>query len=554
MKTILPVVTLLMLAASVQAVPPPPWFAERAEDGLVDARQYIASYRDAVSRGVDSPNPLYGPGHPPFGPAGAISSARDEMNVLILLVDFADDPARTKGFYFDSMGFAADTFSLARYYGEVSFGQIRIVTVDWPSEAGWLRAPETYEYYVGDDYGWGSYPTNSQGLVEAVCRLADPTVDFSDYDNDGDGYVDGVNVMYAGQFDGTPQTIWPHAWSLPGGGAEFDGVRVWSYSVQNEYDDVPGDKSASVFCHEFGHVLGLPDLYDYDYDANGVGNWCLMSFGVYNGDGWSPSHLSAWCRAALGVADVVNVTSEGDYAVPSVEESGTIYRLWTDGLEGEEYFLLENRRPIGYDAALPGWGILLWHVDDAVGSNDFQWYPGYTSSGHYHVALEQADGLWELEQAQGYGDAEDPFPGTPSRNATAFDYWTVPDSRDYAFLDTRVAVSGIPESADTVTVHLAVGQTSIGGGIAPTRPTGLSVVSENPSGGPFRFLVSHGGGRAAVSVFDLAGRRIATLWDAPLAAGDHLLTWDPAESAPGIYLLRYDSESGCASEGLLVLR
>jgi len=289
-------------------------------------------------------------------------------------------------------------------------------------------------------------------MVEAACRIANPMVDFSEYDNDGDGYVDGVNVMFAGQFDGTPQTIWPHAWSLPGDGVEFDGVKVSSFSVQNEYDTTPGDKSAAVFCHEFGHVLGLPDLYDYDYDANGVGDWCLMSFGVYNGDSWSPAHLSAWCRLSLGISEAVNVTVEGDYEVPSVEESGVIYRLWTGGAAGDEYFLVENRRPIGYDAALPGWGIVLWHIDDSVNSNDFQWYPGYTSSGHYHVAIEQADGLWEIEQSIDYGDAGDPFPGN-SRSDTFNDH-SLPDSRDYAFEPTFVTVGAIPASADTVTVHI----------------------------------------------------------------------------------------------------
>lgn len=544
----------LMLAMPVLATPPPPWFQQGVRDGRIDGQAYLDSYRDALSRGVDAGGPIYGPDHPPFGPDGSISSSRADMNVLILLVDFSDNPALTKGDYFDGMGFDPDTFSLANYYAEVSLGQIRIVTVNLPSEIGWERLPETYAYYVGDNYGWGSYPTNSQGMVEAACRIADPSVDFSDYDNDGDGYVDGVNVMFAGQFDGTPQTIWPHAWSLPGGGVEFDGVKVYSFSVQNEYDDVPGDKSAAVFCHEFGHVLGLPDLYDYDYDANGVGNWCLMSFGVYNGDGWSPAHLSAWCRVSLGITEAVNVTAEGDYVVPSVESSGVVYRLWTNGEAGSEYFLLENRRPIGYDSALPGSGILLWHVDDAVPSNDYQWYPGYTSSGHYHVALEQADGLWEIERKIDYGDPEDPFPGPPSQSADSFTYWTVPDTRDYGFADTRVAVTGIPESADTVTVHLSVSQTGIGGGTTALSSPGLSILSGSPTAGPVALLVTHGGGPASVAVFDLTGRMVGELTDGELAPGSHTLLWDASQSAPGVYFARYAATGAGTVAAFVVVR
>ncbi|MBN2587723.1 MAG: M6 family metalloprotease domain-containing protein, partial [Candidatus Fermentibacteraceae bacterium] len=305
------VMVILMAAVAAQAVPPPPWFMEEAGDGGVRMRSYEESYADARARGVDAPNPLYGPGNPPFGPDGSIGSSDAGMNVLILLVDFSDNIAGTPAVYFDSMGYSADTLSLRNYYNQVSLGQIDIVTVDYPSATGWQRAPETYEYYVGDNYGWGYYPANSQGMVEDLCELVDSAVDFARYDNDSDGYVDGVNVVYAGTFDGTPQTIWPHAWSLPGGGREFDGVFVYSFSVQNEYESVPGDKSANTICHEFGHVMGLPDLYDYDYDSFGIGDWGLMSFGVYNGGGWSPAHLCAWCRISLGITDPVNVTSEG---------------------------------------------------------------------------------------------------------------------------------------------------------------------------------------------------------------------------------------------------
>lgn len=545
---------LAITAAAAMAVPPPPWFMDRTDSGEFDEDGFLQSYADARSRGVDAANPIYGPDNPPFGPSGAISSMNDQMKVLILLVDFSDNIAQTGAVYFDSMGFSQDTFSLKNYYDEVSLGQIDIITVDWPSSTGWQRAPETYAYYVGDNYGWGSYPANSQGMVEDVCQLVDPMVDFSEYDNDGDGFVDGVNVMFAGQFDGTPQTIWPHAWSLPGGGVTFDGVKVYSFSVQNEFDDTPGDKSAAVFCHEFGHVMGLPDLYDYDYDSNGVGDWCLMSFGVYNGNSWSPAHLSAWCRTDLGLTTQVNVMSDGEYELPAVETTGTVYRLWTGGAGGNQYFLVENRRPIGYDSALPGWGVLIWHIDDSVYSNDNQWYPGYTSSGHFHVALEQADGLWELEQGQGYGDQEDPFPGPSWQNADTFNYWTVPDSRSYAFQDTYVAVGFIPPSADTVSVYMSVSETGIGEATQPCPTPGLSLLSPSPATGSVDLSVLHGSGPASVTVMDISGRRVATLWDGLMEAGEHLLSWVPSSSATGVYFVRYSADGNDSAVRLVIIR
>jgi len=513
---------LLICAAafSALAVPPPP--------GLFDAPsrehlQWVLSYADAKDRGVDMPNPFYG-NHNPI--AQALSD--DQMNVLILLVDFSDNQSQTPSVYFDSMGFARDTFSLTSYYNDVSFGQIDIVTVNWPSETGWNRVSQDYGYYVNGNYGWGSYPQNSQGLVEEVCLLADPLVDFSAYDNDGDGYVDGVNLMYAGQFDGSPNMIWPHAWSLPSP-LTLDGVDVYSFSVQNEYNNTPEDKSAGVFCHEFGHVMGLPDLYDYDYDSKGIGNWGLMAGGVYNGGGWSPAELSPYCRHELGTTDYTEVLSPGLYQVPAYELSNVAYRLWTAGSPNYQYFILENRRQIRWDEFLPSQGVLIWHVDELQSGNDNQWYPGYTSQGHYLVALEQADGDWDLEQNVNGGDSGDPFPGN-SLNPE-FSYWSTPDSRKYTGGDTQVYVSAIPETADTVEVYISTTYAGIGLEPAP----GASIRKTHDS-----VIVSHPGGPAAIAIHDITGRVVNTVFRGELNPGDHSFMI-PDDLPAGIYVVSYDS-------------
>ena len=545
-------VLLLTMVFTGLTAPPPPWFQEGAEEGLIDDQHFIDSYAEARLRGVDAPNARYGIHNPPFGPDGAFTGTDDQMNVLILLVDFSDNVSQTPAVYFDSLGFASDTFSLANYYGEVSYGQIDIVTVDWPSTTGWQRAPHTYEYYVGGNYGWGSYPTNSQGMVADLCELVDPIVDFSVYDNDSDGYVDGVNVMFAGQFDGTPNTIWPHAWSLPGYGALHDGVYVSTFSVQNEYDNTPGDKSAAVFCHEFGHVMGLPDLYDYGYDSWGIGNWGVMAYGLYNGGSWSPAHLCARSRIGLGIVSPFNVITPGFYEVPAVESSGMIYRLWTDGTAGSQYFLVENRRPIGYDAALPAWGTLIWHIDDNAYSNDNQWYPGYTDYGHYRVALEQADGLWELEQYTSSGDAGDPFPGSTGNEY--FNYLTVPDSRNYYSQDTEVTVGAIPVTADTVTIHFSVYYTGIEEGFHDNAEPSLFLLSPNPVLSGAQFEVVHTGGSAALEIFDLSGRKVATLLDEQLPGGVYQFGWNAVERAASIYIARFVSDGNSESMKLVILR
>jgi len=549
----LALLALLPLCPQAAAVPAPPWMVAGTAGGA-SLEALVESHAQSAQRGLDAPNPRYGLVNPAFGPGGAFSGpdGRAEMKVLILLVDFSDNVSSTPAAYFDSLGFASQTFSLRNYYGEVSYGDVDIVTIDMPSSTGWFRAPQTYDYYVGDDYGWGPYPGNSQGLVEDLCDLADTAVDFSEYDNDSDGHVDGVNVIFAGTFDGTPQTIRPHAWSLPGEGALHDGVYVGSYSVQNEYNDTPGDASANVICHEFGHVLGLPDLYDYDYDALGVGDWCLMSFGVYNGGGWSPAHLCAFSRSALGVATPVNVTANGIYELPPVETTGLIYRLWTGGGIGAQYYLVENRRPVGYDAALPGHGTLIWHVDESVTTgNDRQWYPGYTSYGHYLAAIEQADGEWHLERNMNYGDAADPYPGA-SANGT-FDYWSVPDSRDYGFADTQVAAE--PDtSGDVIQVYLQVFGTGVGDGQGQGSQISIRPVSSPSSAGSAQFLLGMPeSGPAGIQVFDCTGRIVASGYFPSIPAGISAVSLDLGPLPNGVYLARLSGCGRSADASLLLI-
>jgi len=519
------------------AVPPPPGVFDGPS---LEQLAWLESYADARARGVDAPSPTVDPGRP------LIEAMRsDQMKVLILLVDFDDNIALTPPAYFDSMGFAQDTFSLHRYYYDVSFGQIDIITVDWPGTTGWQRAPEDYSWYVNNNYGWGSYPQNSQGLVEDVCLLVDDMVDFSQYDNDEDGYVDGVNLMFAGQFTGAPSTIWPHCWSLPSP-LEVDGVSVYTFSVQNEYNDSPGDKSASVFCHEFGHVLGLPDLYDYDYDSNGVGDWCMMSFGVYNGGGWSPAEFSPWCRYKLGVTELTNVTEAGIYTVPAIETSNTAYRLYTGGQGGPRFFVIENRRPINWDEALPGHGLMIWHVDETMGSNDNQWWPGCGWYPHFRVAVEQADGLYQLEHNQG-SDAGDAWPAGSSVNQF-FSYWSSPDSRDYYGNDTSVFVGPMPATADTVKVFMAVDFTGIETSPRPS-PSAQALAW---SGGTL--LVNHAGGPATLTIFDMAGRTVTTLHDGDLTAGEHSFVWNTSGVPAGVYMARLESTYGSVSARGVVIR
>lgn len=381
------------------------------------------------------------------------------FRILAVLVKFTDHPSSVAPSYFDSLVFSTNGSSVRRYFSEISYSQIDLVTVNLPSSLGWRTAPQSYSYYVNKQSGLGAYPNNCQKMVEDLVDQIDPLVDFTKYDNDGNGYVDVLLVIHSGvgaEFSGSNNDIWSHKWSISS--RLKDGVYISSYTAQPEFWVAPGDMTIGIYAHELCHGFGLPDLYDIDQSSNGIGKWCIMSVGAWNGPypgGSSPAHPCAWSRIEMGFATPTNVISNlNSLAINDVNANGTIYRLWTCGEVGPEYFLLENRQKIGYDSYLPQSGLLIWHVDEAKVSNTQEWYPGLVNTNHYKVALEQGDGLYELEHDIDNGDGADPFPG--SGNKTSFDALSSPNSDSYTAGATGVAIQNIRATGNTVYANLTV--------------------------------------------------------------------------------------------------
>ncbi|MCH9024339.1 MAG: M6 family metalloprotease domain-containing protein [candidate division Zixibacteria bacterium] len=390
---------------------------------------------------------------------GAITTFR----VLAILVQFTDSgqASSVSATFFDSLVFGSTANTVRDYFDEISYSQFDLVTVNIPSSIGWQTAPQTYAYYVNGQNGIGlTYPQNSQGLVEDLVDAVDPVVDFSLYDNDLDGYVDVVLVIHSGtgaEFTGSNDDIWSHKWSITP--RAKDGVWISSYTIQPEFWISPGDMTIGVYAHELSHVLGLPDLYDTDYSSNGIGNWALMSLGSWNGPspgGGSPAHPCAWSRIQMGFATATNVTSNTNgVAINDVNQNGTIYRLWTSGNIGNEYFLVENRQKIGYDSYLPQSGLMVWHIDDSKSGNSQEWYPGQPDANHFKVALEQADGLFDLDTNVDNGDGADVFPGTG--NVTSFNAVSSPNSDSYTDGTSFIALENIQAVGNVINADLIVG-------------------------------------------------------------------------------------------------
>ena len=375
----------------------------------------------------------------------------DTLHCLIILADFDDMPhengLNTVPEDFDTLLFSWDYTpigSMTDYYFETSYGQVHLIG----EVTQWYRMPELYAYYVDGQRGFGDYPQNAQRLTEDAVLTADPDVDFSLYDNDGDGQVDALFVIHAGpgyEDTGNVNYIHSHAW-VTSYHIPVDSVTVRRYSMEPEETGSNQLITIGVFCHEFGHVLGLPDLYDYDYDSDGVGMWSIMAGGSWGGGGARPVHFDAWCKTQLGWI-TPQVVQEGmdQERIDAVEHDPDIYQLFALGIPTYEYFLVENRRWISFDISLPGEGLLIFHVDDSVPNNNNQ--------DHYMVAVEQADGEFDLENNNG-SDACDPWPGTTDNRT--FDDFSVPNAWYYLLGPSEVSVANISDSDSSIYADLAI--------------------------------------------------------------------------------------------------
>jgi immune inhibitor A len=216
------------------------------------------------------------------------------------------------------------------------------------------------------------------------------------------------------------------------------GVKVYAYSTE------PEDGRVGVFAHEFGHVLGMPDLYDTSYRSEGVGQWCLMSGGSWGGGGLKPTRLSCWCLSKLGWIKPRAAKTARYTLDPLAKDAKDCLWVWTGGRSGPEYFLLENRQATGRDVSLPGSGLAVWHIDEARSDN--------TNPLAYKVGLAQADGKRDLELARNSGDAGDLFPGSSKK--TSFNDKTTPSSRAHDGSPTGVSLNAIKVANGKVTLNV----------------------------------------------------------------------------------------------------
>jgi len=382
----------------------------------------------------------------------------DTVNVIVILVDFDDWPYHEQSVAgtpadFDLILFSNrdtdpifnPTGSMTDFYLENSYDRFYIKG----NIFGWYRMPQPYSWYVSSDDGLTNSCILAGHAVDSAA--ADTNVDFSDYDYDQDGSCDGVIIIHPGRgAEEHTYGIWSHKWNICPA-RYYDEVTISAYTMNPEETWFPFGVKLSpigVFCHEYGHILGLPDLYDIDYNpgSSGLGEWSLMAYGNQLNYSRTPAHLDAWCKASVGFLDLIEVDSNVfQAAIPAVEYNPVVYKL-QNSLSGHEYWVVENRRRVGFDLYLPGQGLCIYHVDTLAPINN-------TNPNRYYVAMEQADGKNDLAFNGSKGDGGDPWPGL----AREFHNLSNPNSRtNVGGVVTQIGVWGISDIDSLMTADFDI--------------------------------------------------------------------------------------------------
>lgn len=311
------------------------------------------------------------------------------------------------------------TGSARDYFIESSFGafapQFDVV--------GPFDLPQNMSFYGGNNSQ--DDDQNPRQMIIDACKAAEAAgVDFKIYDTDNDGILDNVFVFYAGynEAEGGPkETVWPHRWSMSNYNNTVSGKIIFDYACTSELRGNSGSNMAGIgtFTHEFGHVLGLPDYYPTDGGTHyTTGNWHIMDGGAYNNSGRTPPSYSAFDRFFLNWLVPTELKTPVDVVLPNLVESNEAYIITQNGnhnMVGNnpnpvEFFVLENRQRVGFDAYLPGKGMLITRIF----YNSTTWRnnePNNNASALGYDIIE-ADGI-----ASNASQAGDPFPGSTNRTS-----------------------------------------------------------------------------------------------------------------------------------------
>lgn len=307
------------------------------------------------------------------------SKFQGKKKCLVILANFADTkfkPEHTLDLYkqiINGENYSDETLgfkgSVRDYFKAQSGGQFEI---DF-DVVGPVDLPKGYAGYGKNDASGRDQAALVYPMVEDAVNLAkDQVTDWKQYDWDGDGLVEEVFVLYAGHGQATypqdPDLVWPHKSAIDPM-TVADGVKVSVYACSSELGATEAIDGIGAFCHEFSHCMGLKDHYDINGRGYGTGFWDIMCFGCYNGNSFLPAEYNSYEKMFCGWKEpiVLNAEPQKIEGMKALAAGGDTYIFYNDGNENE-YYMLENRQKTGWDAALPGEGLIVLHVDYSKGA------------------------------------------------------------------------------------------------------------------------------------------------------------------------------------------
>ncbi len=459
-----------------------------------------------------------------------------QQRTLVILAQFLDrasvgtTPAQWNARFFGA------TDSVRAFYRGASSGNLDLTPATETSGTandgviGWVGLPINHPNY------FNNIDSRAQDVTARAIKAADPYIDYASYDTNHNGVIEPVELHltiiaagYEGAYGGTSActpNVWGHRWAVTSGAPVVDGTTVGSrgYTQFGESHCTTGNRSGAhqatigIMAHEFGHDLGWPDLYDTDGTSEGVGEWSLMASGSWGTKassrtpGDAPVLPDAWSRSVQGWVAPVEVTATANVSLPEVSTTDTVYRMLNDPNGPEysksgtgEYFLVENRQNAGLDTALPGCGLLVYHVHEGRTGND--------NDADRLVDVVEADGLEGLNQPANRGGAGDAWHGISSHRVLTSS--TVPSTRlNVSGTSTTVRMTAkgacAPTMSATLTGAWVTPATGANDALASAEPitgsagtaTGSNGTATKEPGEP-----SHAG--------DLGGASIWYRWTAP---------------------------------------
>lgn len=467
-------------------------------------REVIIS-RDGIVRDAPATRggaPRYSPGwHRIYTPTVS-PMTKGNNHFLVILVEFADqsfvldNPKErfTRQLNDDSYSDFGGTGSVHKYYYEQSSGAFDpIFDVIGPVKVSGKVA----------DYGGNNDQNSDKNATGAFVAAVEAAhnqglVNFADYDCNNDGYVDNIFFYYAGHNEaeqGGADTIWPHAYGFYGSNTRrYDGVLLSRYACTSELRGNTGNTMCGIgtFCHEFGHVLGLPDFYDTDYEENGSAAalyyFSLMCSGSYNNNGCTPPNLNAIERNMLGWMDFPAEWTEGGSKTIRSITNNEAFRV--PSTNPGEFFLLETRDGTGWDAKIDGkpTGLLIYHVDQSTNMIDNMSALMRWMNGSQINCVSSHPCFYVIPASTEKRYASYVFPGTSGK--TSFGMDTTPSNKDYlngyyGFNLNNISYSGGAVSLDLEFVNtLTVSGTVKDSAGNPLEGVSVSIEDSTPDSAP----------------------------------------------------------------------